>query len=85
MLHDVETGEQYMPLSQLTDTQAPIEIHNSPLSETSVLGFEYGYSLDMPEALVLWEAQYGDFVNAAQVIIDQFIASAEDKWNRLMV
>ncbi len=63
--------------------QAPVEIINSPLSEAGVLGFEYGYSLDCPDGLVMWEAQFGDFVNAAQVIIDQFIASAEDKWRRL--
>jgi 2-oxoglutarate dehydrogenase E1 component len=60
-----------------------VEIINSPLSEAGVLGFDYGYSLDCPDGLILWEAQYGDFVNAAQVIIDQFIASAEDKWRRL--
>ena len=62
---------------------APIEIFNSPLSETGVLGFEYGFSLDYPDGLILWEAQYGDFWNAAQPIIDQFIASAEAKWQRL--
>ena len=66
-----------------TPDQAPVEIYNSPLSEAGVLGFEYGYSLDCPDGLVLWEAQFGDFVNAAQVIIDQFIVSAEDKWQRL--
>ena len=60
-----------------------IELHNSPLSEAGVLGFEWGYSLDAPNGLVLWEAQFGDFWNCAQVIVDQFIASAEDKWNRL--
>ncbi len=83
VLHDVETGRRYLPLTKLEADQAPIEIYNSPLSEAGVLGFEYGYSLDWPDALVLWEAQFGDFVNVAQVIIDQFISSAEDKWKRL--
>ncbi|HVR28353.1 MAG TPA: 2-oxoglutarate dehydrogenase E1 component [Thermoanaerobaculia bacterium] len=83
VLHDVETGDTWRPLSYVAPGQAPVEIWNSPLSEVGVLGFEYGYSLDRPEALVLWEAQYGDFVNAAQVVIDQFLASAEDKWWRL--
>jgi 2-oxoglutarate dehydrogenase E1 component len=83
VVHDAQTGRRYMPLSYMTDSQAPIEIENSPLSEAGVLGYEYGYSLDWPDALVLWEAQFGDFVNAAQVIIDQFISSAEDKWKRL--
>ncbi len=72
-----------MPLQHLAPEQAPVEIVNSPLCETGALGFEYGYSLDCPKSLVLWEAQFGDFVNAAQVIIDQFITSAEDKWHRL--
>jgi 2-oxoglutarate dehydrogenase E1 component len=83
VLHDVITGQQFMPLAHLSPDQAPVEIINSPLSEAGVLGFEYGYSLDTPDALVMWEAQFGDFVNTAQVIIDQFIASAEEKWNRL--
>ena len=83
VLHDVETGRQYMPLQHVSRQQAPVEIYNSPLSEAGVLGYEYGYSLDYPDALVCWEAQFGDFVNAAQVIIDQFIASAEEKWHRL--
>ena len=83
VLHDVVNGSEYMPLANLSAEQAPLEIYNSPLSEIGVLGFEYGYSLDMPDALVIWEAQYGDFVNSAQVIIDQFIASAEEKWQRL--
>ena len=82
-LYDVEDGHIYMPLLNLSDDQAPLEIYNSPLSEAGVMGFEYGYSLDWPDGLTLWEAQYGDFNNAAQVIIDQFIASAEDKWRRL--
>ena len=83
VLHDEQDGHQYVPLRHLADGQAPVDIYNSPLSELGVLGFEYGYSLDYPEALVLWEAQFGDFVNAAQVIVDQFIASAETKWRRL--
>jgi 2-oxoglutarate dehydrogenase E1 component len=82
-LYDYASGRPYMPLAHLTENQAPVEIYNSPLSETGVLGYEYGYSLDCPHGLVLWEAQFGDFCNAAQVIIDQFIASAEDKWRRL--
>lgn len=81
--HDVKTGETYMPLEHLSSNQARVELHNSPLSEAGVLGFEWGYSLDAPNSLVLWEAQFGDFWNCAQVIVDQFIASAEDKWNRL--
>jgi 2-oxoglutarate dehydrogenase E1 component len=80
---DQQTGAAHMALQDLAPTQAPVEIYNSPLSEAGVLGFEYGYSLDYPDALVLWEAQFGDFVNAAQVILDQFISSAEDKWRRL--
>jgi 2-oxoglutarate dehydrogenase E1 component len=83
VLHDFENGQQYMPLNHLSDDQAPVEVYNSPLSEAGGLGFEYGYSLDYPDALVLWEAQFGDFVNAAQVIVDQFISSAEEKWRRL--
>jgi 2-oxoglutarate dehydrogenase E1 component len=83
VLHDFENGTQYVPLRHVTSGQAPVEIYNSPLSEAGVLGFEYGFSLDYPDALVIWEAQFGDFVNAAQVITDQFIASAEEKWHRL--
>ncbi len=83
VIHDAQTGRRYSPLSHLAEDQAPIEVANSPLSEAGVLGYEYGYSLDWPDGLVLWEAQFGDFVNAAQVIIDQFICSAEDKWKRL--
>ena len=83
VLHDFVTGERYMALGHISETQAPVELVNSPLSETGVLGFEYGYSLDWPDGLVLWEAQFGDFVNVAQVTIDQFIVSAEDKWRRL--
>jgi 2-oxoglutarate dehydrogenase E1 component len=83
VLYDYEDGQSYVPLQHVASKQAPVEIYNSPLSEVGVLGFEYGYSLDCPDGLVLWEAQFGDFVNAAQVIIDQFIAGAEDKWHRL--
>ncbi len=82
-LFDVETGQPHIPLQHLSPEQAPLEIYNSPLSENGVLGFEYGYSLDVPDGLVLWEAQFGDFANTGQVIIDQFIASGEDKWRRL--
>jgi 2-oxoglutarate dehydrogenase E1 component len=83
VIHDHITDDTYCPLAHLSPDQAPVEIYNSPLSESGVLGFEYGYSLDCPDGLVMWEAQFGDFVNVAQVVIDQFIVSAEDKWNRL--
>ena len=83
VLHDFEDGHTYVPLQHLAEGQAAVEIFNSPLSEAGVLGFEYGYSLDCPDGLVMWEAQFGDFYNAAQVIVDQFIASAEQKWSRL--
>ncbi len=83
VIHDVVTDETWCSLEHLEADQAPVEIYNSPLSEAGVLGFEYGYSLDSPDGLVMWEAQFGDFVNAAQVVIDQFIVSAEEKWNRL--
>lgn len=83
VLYDVVDGRRYEIFQRLSDQQAPVEVINSPLCEAAALGFEYGFSLDYPEALVAWEAQYGDFANAAQVIIDQFLASAEDKWRRL--
>jgi len=83
VLHDFQDGHPYVPLQHVAPDQAPVEIHNSPLSEAGVLGFEYGYSIGYPDALVLWEAQFGDFNNAAQVFIDQFIVSAEDKWHSL--
>jgi 2-oxoglutarate dehydrogenase E1 component len=82
-LHDYETGSRYTPLAHLAEGQGPVEIRDSLLSEAAAMGFEYGYSLDMPEGLTLWEAQFGDFVNCAQVMIDQFLCSAEAKWNRL--
>jgi 2-oxoglutarate dehydrogenase E1 component len=83
ILYDQQDGFPLVPLQHLASGQSSVEIHNSPLCETGSLGFEYGYSLDSPDVLVLWEAQFGDFVNAAQVILDQFISSAEDKWRRL--
>jgi 2-oxoglutarate dehydrogenase E1 component len=83
VLHDYQDGRRYLPLQHIPGAQAPVEIYNSPLSEVGVLGFEYGYSLDYPEALIVWEAQFGDFWNVAQPIVDQFLASAEDKWQRL--
>lgn len=83
MLVDVETSERHIPLAHIATHPTRFEIYNSPLSEAGVLGFEYGYTRDSPETLVLWEAQFGDFANNAQVIIDQFIGSAEDKWQRL--
>ena len=76
------TGERYAPIQHLREAQASIELHNSPLSEYGALGFEYGYSVAAPEALVLWEAQFGDFVNVAQVIIDQFLVSGLSKWRQ---
>src|SRR5690348_9723926 len=82
VLYDAKTGKPYVPLMHLAEKQARICIYNSPLSETAVLGFDYGYSLDYPKMLLLWEAQFGDFANGAQTIIDQFIVSAESKWQR---
>ncbi len=79
VLHDYENGTKHVPLAKL----GRLEMYNSPLTETAVLGFEYGYSLDTPDGLTIWEAQFGDFCNVAQVIIDQFISSSEEKWSRL--
>src|SRR5690554_6980345 len=74
--------EEYVPLTQLNNGAAKFDIYNSLLSEYGVLGFEYGYSLANPHSLTVWEAQFGDFVNGAQIIIDQYITSAETKWKR---
>jgi multifunctional 2-oxoglutarate metabolism enzyme len=81
-LHDEKTGLKYVPIQHLSGALAPFELHNSPLSEAGCLGFEYGYSAASPESLILWEAQFGDFANSAQVIIDSFIVAGESKWGQ---
>jgi 2-oxoglutarate dehydrogenase E1 component len=82
VVYDARTGEPYSPLGALSPNQAPFHVYDSLLSEAAVLGFEFGFALDAPRALVLWEAQFGDFSNGAQVIIDQFLVSSESKWQR---
>ena len=82
VLHDQSSEQTYTPLNHLSEDQAAFVISNSSLSEYGVMGFEYGYSLTSPDALVMWEAQFGDFANTAQVVIDQFIAAAESKWKQ---
>jgi 2-oxoglutarate dehydrogenase E1 component len=82
VLHDVKTGALHVPLQAFPQSQAAFEIHDSALSENAVLGFEYGYNLQEPSRLVIWEAQYGDFINGAQVIIDEFLVSARGKWGQ---
>jgi 2-oxoglutarate dehydrogenase E1 component len=82
VLHDSETNETYSPLHHLPQAQASFAVHNSPLSEAAVVGFEYGYNVFAPETLVMWEAQYGDFANTAQPLYDQFVSSARAKWGQ---
>jgi 2-oxoglutarate dehydrogenase E1 component len=82
VFHDSKTGARHTPIKHIPSAQSPFELHNSPLSEQAALGFEYGYSVQAPEALVLWEAQFGDFVNGAQVIVDQFLTSGLAKWGQ---
>jgi 2-oxoglutarate dehydrogenase E1 component len=82
VFHDVETGQKYVPLQNIPQANAAFEIHNSPLSENAAVGFEYGYNIAIPGRMTLWEAQYGDFVNAAQAIIDEFVTSGRAKWEQ---
>jgi 2-oxoglutarate dehydrogenase E1 component len=83
VLTDMESGAEWTPLAHVTEKQGDFLVYDSALSESGVLGFDYGYSLENPDSLVIWEAQFGDFANGAQVVIDQFVSSAEDKWKRL--
>jgi 2-oxoglutarate dehydrogenase E1 component len=80
VLHDAETGKQHVPLQSIPQARAAFEIHNSPLTENAVVGFEYGYNIQEPSRLVIWEAQYGDFINGAQTIIDEYFVSGRTKW-----
>jgi len=82
VLHDIRTGQRYAPMQNLAGARAPFELYNSPLSEFACLGFEYGYAVAAPDALVVWEAQYGDFTNEAEVIIDQFLIAGLAKWGQ---
>jgi len=82
VLHDARTGRTHVPLQHLRSAKASFEIHNSPLSENAAVGFEYGYNVQAPERLVIWEAQYGDFINGAQVMLDEFVLSARAKWGQ---
>ena len=83
VLHDAETSEAYNSLNYIEENQEKLQIYNSLLSEYGVLGFEFGYAMANPNALVIWEAQFGDFANGAQVMIDQFITPSESKWQRM--
>jgi 2-oxoglutarate dehydrogenase E1 component len=80
VLHDAVTGVEHVPLQQLPQARASFEIHNSPLTEAATIGFEFGYNMQEPKHLVIWEAQYGDFINGAQIILDQFVTSGRAKW-----
>ena len=80
VFHDAVTGEEYVPLQSIPRARAAFEIHNSPLSENATVGFEFGYNIQEPNRLVLWEAQYGDFINGAQVVLDEFLTSGRAKW-----
>ena len=82
VLIDYRTGEEYVPLNHVGENQAPLRVYDSLLASSPSMGFEYGYSVANGDALVAWEAQFGDFVNGGQVIIDQFIVAGEDKWNQ---
>jgi 2-oxoglutarate dehydrogenase E1 component len=82
VFHDASTGQVHVPLQALPQARAAFEIHNSPLTENAVVGFEYGYNIQEPSRLVIWEAQYGDFINGAQVMIDEFLVSARVKWGQ---
>ena len=82
VFHDVKTGHVHVPLQAFPQSRAAFEIHNSPLTENAVIGFEYGYNIQEPSRLVIWEAQYGDFINGAQVMIDEFLVSARGKWGQ---
>ena len=82
VLHDQRTGETYAPIQDLARSRRSFEVYNSPLSEYACLGFEYGYAVAAPDALVLWEAQFGDFVNGAQIVIDQFLVAGLSKWGQ---
>jgi 2-oxoglutarate dehydrogenase E1 component len=80
VFHDVKTGHRYIPLQSLAESRAGFEIRNSPLSESAAVGFEFGYNVQEPGRLVLWEAQYGDFINGAQIILDEYLTSGRAKW-----